>query len=168
MPASVMAQDLHRRVFMDMCQNPLGAAAGAGEVRLTTDRTDPKNLKYAYTFTIDATGNFKGTGIAPGNYVVMVWPDDKSLDFIENQTFKAGDDKIVNFDMTRKEYIDKMTPEEKKALEEFKKKNADTMAANAKITNLNAMLTQARADTKAGNYDAAMKAMTEATTQPAE
>ena len=33
-----------------------------------------------------------------------------------------------------------------------------------KIQNLNALLTQARADTKAGNYDAAIKAMQEATT----
>ncbi len=35
-------------------------------------------------------------------------------------------------------------------------------AANSKIANLNALLTQARADTKAGNYDAAIKAMTDA------
>jgi tetratricopeptide (TPR) repeat protein len=57
-----------------------------------------------------------------------------------------------------------MTPEEKKQLEEFKKKNAETTAANAKIANLNGMLNQARADTQAGNYDSAIKALTDATT----
>ena len=57
-----------------------------------------------------------------------------------------------------------MTPEEKKALEEYKKKNAEIVAGNTKIQNLNAMLTQARADNKAGNYDAAIKAMQQATT----
>jgi tetratricopeptide (TPR) repeat protein len=66
--------------------------------------------------------------------------------------------------MSRKEYIDKMTPEEKKQLEEFKKKNSEVTQANAKIANLNTLLTQARADTKAGNFDAAITAMQQATT----
>ena len=38
------------------------------------------------------------------------------------------------------------------------------MAANAKISNLNNLLNQARVDTKAGNFDTAIKAMTDATT----
>jgi len=93
-----------------------------------------------------------------------VFQDDKSLDFVESVDFKAGEDKLVNFDMTRKEYIDKMSPEEKKQLEDFKKKNSEAVAANAKISNLNALLLQARADTKAGNFDAAITAMQNATT----
>ena len=76
----------------------------------------------------------------------------------------AGEDKTVDFDMTRKEYIDKMSPADRAALEEYKKNAAATMAANAKIENLNALLKTARADTKAGNYDGAVKAMTDATT----
>ena len=44
------------------------------------------------------------------------------MDFNDSLVFVAGDDKTVNFDMTRKEYIDKMTPEEKKQLEDYKKK----------------------------------------------
>ena len=53
----------------------------------------------------------------------------------------SGADKAVDFDMTRKEYLDKMTPEEKKQLEEFRKKNAEVMAGNKQIANLNALLT---------------------------
>jgi tetratricopeptide (TPR) repeat protein len=72
---------------------------------------------------------------------------------------------VLDFDMTRQAYIDKMTPEQKQQLEEFKKKNAEVMAANSKISNLNAALTQARADNKSGNYQAAATSMTQATTQ---
>ncbi|MDE1176124.1 MAG: tetratricopeptide repeat protein [Edaphobacter sp.] len=145
--------------------NPIGSAITKGEVRLTQDRSgDEKSRKYTNTFPIDTNGDFKGTGIAPGSYVAIVYVDDKSIDFQDNVTFAAGEDKMVNFDMSRKEYIDKMTPEEKKQLEEFKKKNADVTQANAKIANLNALLTQARADTKAGNFDAAISSMQQATT----
>ncbi len=146
--------------------NPAGSPMGTGEVRLTTDRaSDAKTRKYAYTFPIDASGNFKGTGIKPDNYVAIVFQQDKSLDFNDSVVLKAGDDKLVDFDMTRKEYVDKMTPEEKKALEEYKKKNAEVTNANAKIANLNALLQQARADNKAGNFDSAMTAMKQATEQ---
>ena len=65
--------------------------------------------------------------------------------------------------MTRQEYIDKMSPADREALEEYKKKNAEVTAANAKIENLNKLLKTAHDDTKAGNFDAAVKDMTDAT-----
>lgn len=146
--------------------NAIGSPLPKGEVKLTQDRSsEEKNRKYTNTFEIDASGNFKGTGIAPGSYLAVVFQDDKSIDYLDNVTFTAGEDHLLNFDMTRKEYIDKMTPEEKKQLEDFKKKNADVTQANAKIANLNTLLTQARADTKAGNFDSAITAMQQATTQ---
>jgi tetratricopeptide (TPR) repeat protein len=145
--------------------NPAGMALAKGEVRLSTDRTaDAKDRKYPYKFPIDPNGDYKGTGIAPGNYVVFVFQDDKSLDYNESVVFANGDDKVVNFDMSRPEYLAKMSPEDRKAVEEYKKKNAEIVAANSKVQNLNAMLTQARADNKAGNYDAAITAMQQATT----
>jgi tetratricopeptide (TPR) repeat protein len=145
--------------------NPAGMALAKGEVRLSTDRTaDAKDRKYPYKFPIDPNGDYKGTGIAPGNYVVFVFQDDKSLDYNESVVFANGDDKVVNFDMSRPEYLAKMSPEDRKAVEEYKKKNAEIVAANSKVQNLNAMLTQARADNKTGNYDAAITAMQQATT----
>jgi tetratricopeptide (TPR) repeat protein len=144
--------------------NPIGQPITSGDVKLTTDRTSAaKDRKYAYTFPIDASGNYKGTGIKPENYVAIVYQGDKSLDFVDSVTVKNGDDKVVDFDMTRKEYLDKMTPEERKQLEEYKKKNADVTSANAKIANLNGLLTEARADNKSGNYDGAIAAMKTAT-----
>lgn len=150
--------------------NAAGMPVNKGEVRLTTDRSsDPKDRKYQYKFPIEPTGDYKGTGIAPGNYVAIVFQDDKSMDFIESVVVANGDDKQVDFDMSRAEYIAKMSPEDKKALEEYKKKNAEIVQNNAKVQNLNALLLQARADNKAGNYDAAMTAMQQATaTKPDE
>jgi len=62
---------------------------------------------------------------------------------------KAGDDRTVDFDMTRPEYINTMTPEQKKALEEYKKNNDAAADANKKIANLNATLAAVRTDLKA-------------------
>jgi tetratricopeptide (TPR) repeat protein len=150
--------------------NPIGAPITRGEVRLSTDRSsDAKDRKYPYKFPIDQNGDYKGTGIAPNNYVVFVFQDEKSLDFQDNIQIVKDEDKVVNFDMSRAEYINKLTPEEKKALEEYKKKNAEVSATNAKIQNLNALLLQARADNKAGNFDAAITSMKQATeTKPDE
>src|SRR3984957_16667783 len=144
--------------------NPAGLALTKGEVRLTTDRSsEAKDRKYPYKFPIDQNGDYKGTGITPGNYVVFVFQDDKSLDFNENVPIAKDEDKLLNFDMSRPEYLSKMSPEDRKALEEYKKKNAEVVAGNAKIANLNVLLTQARADNKAGNYDSAITAMKQAT-----
>lgn len=165
-PGGVWAQAAATGSIHGHVQNAGGQAITRGDVKLTTDKSgDAKNRKYAYTFPVDATGNYKGTGITPGNYLVVIYQDDKSLDFIESLDIKANADALGDFDMTRPAYIEKMTPEEKKSLEEYRKKNAEAVAGNAKIANLNTTLVQARADTKAGNYDAAITAMQAATTQ---
>jgi tetratricopeptide (TPR) repeat protein len=163
-PSRSMAQATGSASIHGHVTNPAGMALNKGEVRLSTDRAaDAKDRKYPYKFPIDQNGDYKGTGIAPGNYVVFVFQDDKSLDFNESVPLANADDKVVNFDMSRADYLAKMSPEDRKAVEEYKKKNAEIVAANSKVQNLNAMLTQARADNKAGNYDAAIKAMQDAT-----
>jgi tetratricopeptide (TPR) repeat protein len=145
--------------------NPVGQPITKGEVRLTTDKSSTAaERKYQYKLPLDGNGDYKGTNIAPGNYVVFVFQDDKSLDYIDGVIFTSGADKVVNFDMSRPEYIKALPPDEQKQIEEYKKKNAEVTAANSKIQNLNALLTQARTDNKAGNYDSAIKAMQDATT----
>jgi tetratricopeptide (TPR) repeat protein len=143
---------------------PLGSGDTAGaEVRLTTDKNpSAPNAKFAYTFPIDASGNYKGSVDKPGNYFGAVFVQGHTVDFMPAQ-IAAGDDKTVDFDMTRKEFIDKMSPAERDQLEEFKKKNAEAVQANSKIENLNKLLTDSRAATTAGNYDVAVKDMTDAT-----
>jgi tetratricopeptide (TPR) repeat protein len=89
------------------------------------------------------------------------------IDF-QNVTFKSGDDKTVDFDMTRAEYIKGMSAEERAALEEYKKKNAAVNADNAKIANINKTLLQAREDEKNGKADEAVKALTSLTAVKAD
>ena len=160
--------------------NPAGMPVTSGQVKLTKDHTsDEKERKYLYTFALDATGNYKGEGITPGTYLLIVSDGTRTLDYLDNVDLRSGEDKMVSIDMSRKEYLDKMTPEERKAIEEWKKQNAETNKANEKIANLNALLNTARADNTAGSeavaqgkydvaatsYDSAATAMQQATTQ---
>jgi hypothetical protein len=137
--------------------NPAGQALKAGDVKLTTDKTSAsKDRVYKYSFPLDANGDYKGADILPGDYVVTVFADGKSLDF-QDVPLKVGDDKTVDFDMSRAEYLKLMTPEERAALEEYKKKNAAVSADNAKIENLNKAMKEAQEDEAAGKGDEAVK-----------
>ncbi|MDE3103908.1 MAG: tetratricopeptide repeat protein [Acidobacteriota bacterium] len=150
---------IHGRVL-----NAIGQPLNHGDVRLSTDRAaDQASRKYKYVFQIQPDGTYKGSDILPDDYVVFVIQDQKTLDYNESVKFSPDEDKQVDFDMSRADYIAKMTPEERKALDEYKKKNAEVMAANQKIANLNNLLIQARSDNKAGNYEAAATAMKQAT-----
>jgi hypothetical protein len=159
-PGQLLAQtnaSVHGHVL-----NPAGVPQTNGEVRLTADRNPTATSKFDYTFPLDGSGNFKGE-VKAGSYVGVVFQQGHTIDFLP-VTIAAGEDKTFDFDMTRKDYIEKMSAADKAALEEYKKKNAEVSAANAKIGNLNNLLKTARTDTAAGNYDSAVKAMTDATT----
>jgi tetratricopeptide (TPR) repeat protein len=161
-PAHLVAQtaSIHGHV-----QNAAGMPVANAEVRLSTEKNPSlPTAKFEYTFPIDANGDYKGTDIKPGSYIAGVFQQARSIDFQPQMSFAAGDDKAVDFDMTRKEYVDKMSPADRAALEEYKKNAAATLAANSKIGNLNALLKSARAANAAGNYDEAIKSMTDATT----
>ena len=159
-PAGRATASVHGHV-----QDPLAVALAGGVVKLSTDRNrNTVNRNYEYQFPIDNNGDYKGAGIKPGTYLMTAFSN-KGVD-VDYQTtpLAAGEDKAVDFDMSRKAYIDAMGPAERDAMEQIKKQNADIMAKNAKIENLNALLKQARADTQAGNFASAIKAMTDATT----
>jgi tetratricopeptide (TPR) repeat protein len=126
-----------------------GLMAGA-QVKFTTDKGEAKDRKYPYSFDTDANGNYKATGIAPGDYLVVVFKGTVQADY-QLITLKAGDDKTLDFDMTREEYMKALTPEERKNIEEFKKKNAAASSANAVIAKLNATLKTVRADLAAAS-----------------
>ena len=145
-------------------RNPVGQPLANGDVKLSTDRTSPaKDRKFQYEFPINSSGNFGGVGIAPGNYVAVVFQNGVSVDFIDNLNLVAGEETSANFDMSRKEYIDKMTPEERKSLEEYKARSDAAILSNANIQNANALLLQARASIKAEKYNDAVDALKQAT-----
>jgi tetratricopeptide (TPR) repeat protein len=136
-------------------QDPLGNPIPNAVVTVSTDGKDAK-----YTFTADANGDYKGTDIAPGTYFLNLSKDTKPIDQLLSVKIVADTDQVENFDLSRAEYVAKMTPEQRKAMEEVKAKNAEALKANSVIKNLNADLATARADNKAKNFADAEALMT--------
>jgi len=127
--------------------NPTGVATTNGTVSLSNDG----NRTNKYSFPVDANGDYKGEA-APGTYTVIYrapdTPPDKMVDDIENIRLLTDQDVMVDIDMSRKDFIDKMTPEQKKQLEDIKKKNSEALKANEVIKNLNADLRTVMQDIK--------------------
>jgi len=127
--------------------NPTGASTVSGTVSLSTD--GGKSSKY--TFPLSSTGDYSGEA-APGTYTIVFrqldTPPDKMIDSIDNVKVIAGQDVSQDVDMSRKEFIDKLSPEQKKQLEDLKKHNAEAMKANEIIKNLNADLRVVNQDIK--------------------
>jgi tetratricopeptide (TPR) repeat protein len=133
-------------------QDPAGVAVQDGIITLSTD--GGKTAKY--TFKSDASGDYKGDGIAPGSYTLSLrrpdTPADKVLDQFPEVKVTAGGDTAQDFDMTRADYLSKLTPEQRKQLEDLKAKNSEALKENSVIKNLNADLQKARDDNKNKNY----------------
>lgn len=127
--------------------NPTGQPEPGGEVALSPD--GGRTLKY--TFPVDDSGNYSGE--APAGTYTLIYrqkdtPPKQMVDEINNVKIVAGQDTTANDDMSRPEFIEKMSPEQKKQLEELKKQNAGAMAANKVIASLNADLKTVTQDMK--------------------
>ena len=136
--------------------NPAGTDFTPGDMKFTTDTSAGyKDAKFTATAPLDGQGNYKATGITPGDYYVYVVQGEKIVDRVELKVKSEDTDVTLNDDMTRADYIKAMTPEQQKALEEYKKKNAAVNSANAVIGKLNATLKTVRADLTAAapNHD---------------
>ncbi len=93
LPSRSMAQATGSASIHGHVNNPVGQPVTKGEVRLTTDRSsasEEKTGSISTRFRSTRAETYKGTGIAPGNYVVVVFQDDKSLDFIESVVFATA------------------------------------------------------------------------------
>jgi len=127
--------------------NPVGTSTTNGTVSLSTD--DGHTSKYS--FPVDSNGDYKGEA-NPGTYMVVYrapeTPPEKMVDSFPNVKLVAGQDLVQDIDMSRKEYIDKLDPEQKKQLEELKTKNAAAMKANEVIKVLNADIKTSSQDLK--------------------
>lgn len=135
--------------------DPTGMPKGPATISLSTD--GGRTAKYS--FPVNASGDFTGDGIAAGTYTMDLrlpdTPPDKVVDQIENVKIVAGEDTRQDDDMSRPDFIAKLTPEQRKQVEEFKQKNAEVMKNNSVIKNLNADLATARQDNKDKKYDEA-------------
>ncbi len=148
-------------------QNPAGQPLTSGEIKFTKDLTTPfKDEKFTNTVEIDKDGNYTVPGVAPGEYFVYVIQGTNTVDR-QQVKFAAGEDKTLDFDMTREEYMKTLTPEQRKQIEEFKAKNAAASATNKVVANLNATITAVRADIKTPtpNFDKDIADMKQATDQ---
>jgi tetratricopeptide (TPR) repeat protein len=139
-------------------QDPLQVAMGGAQVEVTTDG---KTVKY--TFTANDSGDYTGTGITPGTYILILEDKGKSVDEKPNIQIAAGQNEVEDFDLSRAEYVAKMTPEQRKQMQEVQKQNSAAVKDNAVIKNLNGDLAKARADIKAKTYADADSLMTKDT-----
>lgn len=148
-------------------QDPLAQPIPNSKVEITTDGKTP-----LYTFTTDANGDYKGDGIKPGTYVVLLLgqvkdksgkPTEGTVDFQRDVKFTAGGDTQTDFDLSRKEYVSKLPPDVQKQIEETRKQNAAAQQENSKIKNVNKTLVDARNARKAGNFDQAISLDQQAT-----
>jgi tetratricopeptide (TPR) repeat protein len=119
--------------------NPTGEPQGSGTVSLSTD--GGTTLKF--TFPVSADGNYAGEA-TPGTYSAVYrapdTPAGKMVDMIRGIKVVAGEDVAADIDMSRAEYIDKLPADQKKALEDLRKQNAEAIKANQVINHLNADL----------------------------
>jgi tetratricopeptide (TPR) repeat protein len=125
--------------------NPTGQPQGSGTVSLSTDG----GVTLKYSFPVSETGEF--TGEAPVGTYTLVYrapdtPAGKMVDSIRGVKITGGEDLAQDDDMSRQEYIDKMSPEEKKQLEDLRKANSEALKANAVINQLNADLKVVNSD----------------------
>lgn len=127
--------------------NPTGEPQGAGTVSLSTD--GGATLKY--TFNVGPDGNYSGEA-APGTYSAVYrapdTPPGKMVDMIRGIRVVEGQDVVADIDMSRQEYIDKLPADQKKALEDLKKQNAEAIKANQVINNINSDLRTVNQDIK--------------------
>jgi tetratricopeptide (TPR) repeat protein len=149
-------------------QDPAGTPLANAQIQVSTDGKTP-----LYTFNADQNGDYKGDNIKPGTYVVTMFikgPNDanlKPVDRFESVKIDAGANATQDFDLSRPEYVKKLSPEEQKQLADMKNKNAGIQKENAQVKNLNADLATARQDIKDKKFDDAATLMQrDATAKP--
>jgi tetratricopeptide (TPR) repeat protein len=150
--------------------DPSGAPIPAGTISayaggMTSPSQDP-----TFTCNVDSSG-FKCDKVKAGSYSLIFrapdTPKDKVVDQLDNITVTPGQDTEANFDMSRPAYLAKLTPEQRKSIEEARAKNAQILKENATIKNLNADLGKARDFDKNKDYaDAAALMQKDATIKP--
>lgn len=139
--------------------NPSGSPQSGGTVTFA----DGKLSGAAARFQVDANGDFAAE-VPPGTYRLVYraigTPDDKESDHVENVKVTVGADVTQDIDMSRAEYINSMTPDQKKHLEELKKQNAEAMEANKIIKGINADIVKVGQDIKDADAAKATAAQT--------
>lgn len=142
--------DIHGHV-----QNAIGQTMTTGQVKFSKDLSKKfEDESFTNTVEVNKEGTYDAKGITPGEYYIWFVQGGKTVDR-QQVTIKSGENRTVDFDMTRPEYLNGLTPEQRKQIEEFKAKNSAAVSGNKVIANLNSTLTEVRADLKtpSPNFD---------------
>ena len=133
--ATATAGTIHGRVI-----NPSGSPQKDGTVSLSVDG----GVTLSYNFPVSPTGNFSGQA-PPGEYTIVYrapdTPEGKIVDFISGVVVAAGQDTAQDIDMTREEFVARLSPEQQRLLHELSEANiAAASDANRDSSAINADL----------------------------
>jgi tetratricopeptide (TPR) repeat protein len=116
-PAPDMGR-IHGRVI-----NPAGVPQKNGTVSLSVDGGET----LSYNFLVSPSGEFSGPA-PPGEYTIVYrapdTPEGKIVDYISGVEVVAGQDAAQDIDMTRREFIARLSPDEQRQLQELRDANA--------------------------------------------
>ncbi len=138
-PAPDMGR-IHGRVT-----NPAGVPQKDGTVSLSVDG----GVTLSYNFAVSPSGDYTGEA-PPGEYTIVYrapdTPEGKIVDYISGVQVIAGQDTSQDIDMTRREFIARLSPDQQRQLQEVSeaniaaasdaKRNASTIDADLQIVNL--------------------------------
>ena len=127
--------------------NYTGQPQPIGLICLSTDN----GVTVAYTFPVDAHGNYAGEAPAATYTLVYRMPDTPPslwINAVNNITITAGKDLEQNDDMSRQAFIDELPDEQKKELEDLKKQIAASSNRDQLIKTINTDLAVVAQDLK--------------------
>lgn len=125
--------------------NPAGVPQKGGTVSLSVDGGDT----LSYSFPVSPEGKYSGSA-PPGEYTIVYrapdTPEGKIADYISGVQVVAGQDTAQDIDMTRQEFVSRLSPEQQKMLQDLReantaaasdaKRTASTIDADLQIVNL--------------------------------
>ena len=127
-PAQQPAVDtgkIHGRVI-----NPAGIPQKDGTVSLSVDG----GVTLSYNFPVSSSGDYSGQA-PPGEYTVVYrapdTPEGKIVDYISGVQVIAGEDTAQDVDMSRQEFVARLSPEQQNQLRALREANAAS-ASDAK------------------------------------
>jgi tetratricopeptide (TPR) repeat protein len=119
--------------------DPTGVPEKGGTVSLSTDG----GVTLRYNITVSPKGDY--TAREPlGNYTLVYrapgTPEGKVTDIIHSVVINAGKGTVQDVDMTRQEFLDRLSPEQQEQLRLLKESNGKAAAINKAIASINADL----------------------------
>jgi tetratricopeptide (TPR) repeat protein len=118
---------------------PTGAPQNGGTISLSTDG----GVTLRYNITVSPKGDYTGR-VPLGEYTLVYrapgTPEGKVTDFIHSVVILAGKGTVQDVDMTRQEFLDRLSPEQQDALRHMKESNDKAAATNKMIASIDADL----------------------------